>query len=423
MDEKLLKRMAACSFTFMMMIVIISSVVSNYNYTLTYAGSSDLISKISSGQEDRLNGNKLQSGHQEDNKVTKQLGDKYILIKKPDKSEYTVNLEDLYMERAIRLTVTGPKGKEINPIYVERMNQGQEFTGIPSQKSDKDGKKDKTSEETDTLEEEINQESNLLVPEKISATGQVSAYITNSSVQDPVKDLSIEYRQKEGSTSSTAIINISLDCVYAFVIYQDDNYIYVDLRRPKDVYDKIVVIDAGHGGKDGGTYSKDKEYFEKDVNLSIVLKLKEILDKKDIKVYYTRTEDKTLYLNPRVNFANEVEADLFISIHCNSSESSKPQGAEVLYNENQTGYGFTSKRLAEIALEEISPVIGRVNRGIVPGSEMVIVGKSKVPVALIEVAFMSNQEDLNFLVQEDNKTKIAEAIYKGIVRALREKEN
>ncbi len=221
----------------------------------------------------------------------------------------------------------------------------------------------------------------------------------------------------------TAAITISLDYIYAPVLFQDEEYIYIDLRRPKDVYDKIVVIDAGHGGKDCGTYSKDQQYYEKDMNLGIVLKLKEILDREDIKVYYTRTDDKTLFLNPRVNFANEVEADLFISIHCNSNESSQPGGTEVLYNEKQQGAGLTSKRLAEIALDEITGVIPKVNRGLVPGSEMVVVGKAKVPVALIEVAFMSNQEDLNFLLQEENKIKIAEAVQRVINRAFDEKKN
>lgn len=422
MDEKLLKRMAACSFTFMIMVVIMSAIVSNYDYTLTYAGSSDLKSGTSSSDKNASNEGNLQNVDKNNSSVKKRLGDKYILIKKPDKSSYNINLEDLYMDRSIRLSITGLKGDTINGTHVSRINHEQEFTGIPDQKSEEEAIESNTSEKNSDLSKEVNnQEGNLLVPKMISATGKVSDYTINSqtSMQDPVKSFTIEYKQKTGSKSSTAIITITLDYIYASVVYQDDNYIYIDLRRPKDVYEKIVVIDAGHGGKDGGTYSRDQKYFEKDINLDIVLKLKEILDKEDIKVYYTRIEDKTIYLNPRVNFANEVEADLFISIHCNSSDSTKPGGAEVLYNEKQQGEGLTSKKLAEFSLEEISKVIGKVNRGLVPGSEMVVVGKAKVPVALIEVAFMSNQEDLNFLLQEDNKIKIAEAIHKIMNRALK----
>lgn len=427
MDEKLLKRMAAGSFSLLVMVVMVSTILSNYDHIIIYAGSAGLKSGSSSGQEGG-NGYQLSPNHSQDttaealdNSVPDQLGDKYIIINKPDNSDYNVSLEDLYMDRSIRLSVTGLKKEVFNGISVARVNQGHEFTGMPSQSGAGKAILDSALKETGAFSANFNtQGDKILVPEVISATGKVSDYgiQPQKAATDPVKDFKIEYSQEADITSLTAIINISLDYIYAPVLYQDDEYIYIDLRRPKDVYNKIVVIDAGHGGKDCGTYSKDQQYYEKDMNLGIVLKLKEILDRDDIKVYYTRTGDKTLYLNPRVNFANEAEADLFISIHCNSSESSQPGGTEVLYNEKQQGDGFTSKQLAEIALDEITGVIPRVNRGLVPGSEMVVVGKSKVPVALIEVAFMSNQEDLNFLLQEENKLEIAQAVHRVIIRAF-----
>ncbi len=432
MDEKLLKRMAAGSFSLLVMVVMVSTILSNYDHIIIYAGSAGLKSGSSSGQEGGkgylLSANDSQDKGAEifNNSIPELLGDKYIIINKPDKSDYSVSLEDLYMDRCIRLSVKGLKKEVFNGTSVARVNQEQEFTGIPNQGASGKAIADKTLEEIGALPADFNtQEDKILIPEVISAVGKVSDYGTQpqEAVTDPVKDFKIEYKQEADETSLTAVITISLDYIYAPALYQDDEYIYIDLRRPKDVYDKIVVIDAGHGGKDCGTYSKDQKYYEKDMNLGIVLKLKEILDREDIKVYYTRTDDKTLFLNPRVNFANEVEADLFISIHCNSNESSQPGGTEVLYNEKQQGDGFTSKQLAEIALDEITGVIPKVNRGLVPGSEMVVVGKAKIPVALIEVAFMSNQEDLNFLLQEENKIKIAEAVHRIIIRAFDEQKN
>jgi N-acetylmuramoyl-L-alanine amidase len=241
-------------------------------------------------------------------------------------------------------------------------------------------------------------------------------------ISDPVKGFNIEYTKDDSLNLYTATINIALDNIYAPILYQDEDNIYIDLSRPKDVYKKIIVIDAGHGGTDCGTFSKGELYYEKDINLSILSYLKEILDQKDIKVYYTRTTDKTVYLNPRVNLANDLEADFFLSIHCNSNESSVPDGSEVLYNELvQTG-GFQSKQLAQICMEEILKVTQKVNRGLVNGSEMVIIKKANMPVALTEVGFMSNQGDLDFLLQDENRKKIAGALYNVIVRAYEELE-
>ncbi len=442
MDEKLLKHMAVNSFALMLMVVLISLVISHYDNTLIYAGSSGVNGgssnlKYNGSSDNILN---MGSGKQIDLKdgaiydvsVRQQLGEKYIMIKKPEKSYYNVNLEDLYMDRSVRLTIAGLKEEIIDGSTIVRVNQKSEFTGLtdsgtadtakPSRISNTQLGKDTLPYQTSLTEDPKGEK--LLIPEVISATGEVTDYgtVSNQRPADPVLDYDINYKLEESTGRFTATINIALDFIYAPILFQDEEYIYIDLRRPKDIYDKIVVIDAGHGGKDCGTYSQDEEYYEKDMNLSMVLCLKEILDQENFKVYYTRTTDKTIFLNPRVNFANDVDADLFISIHCNSNESSEPGGSEVLYNELQQGGGFQSKQLAEIALEEITNITHRVNRGLVPGSEMVVVGKSKVPMALIEVAFMSNQEDLDFLLKEKNKRSIAEAVYKTILRAFEELE-
>jgi N-acetylmuramoyl-L-alanine amidase len=202
-------------------------------------------------------------------------------------------------------------------------------------------------------------------------------------------------------------------------LYEDENNIYLSLKKPKDVYNTIVVIDAGHGGKDVGASSKDERYYEKDINLSIMKHLQDLLKKQDIRVYYTRNEDETVFLNPRVNLANEVEADLFLSIHCNSNESTAPSGTEVLYNENQSGEGFLSEEFAQIVLDEIVGLTGKINRGLVPASEMVVVGKANMPVALVETAFMSNTKELQFLTDEKNQIKLAKALSTAINKAIK----
>lgn len=334
-------------------------------------------------------------------RIKSDIGNKYILIKDiGDNSAYTIQ-ED-YINRKIILTLKYLKDKSLNASNIVRVNNGQVFGG--------------------PLSEETEEKGEYLIPEVLDAEGDISDYgqLPPTLDADPVKNCIIKYENSDNMTYS-AEIQFTLDYLYAPIIYEEDSQIYIALKKPAEVYDDIVVLDAGHGGKDPGAESKDGSCYEKEINLNILLYLKEILDKENIKVYYTRTEDDTVFLNPRVNLANEAEADLFMSIHCNSSESSQPRGVEVLYKSDWNQGDFSSESLARIALEKLQGVTGYVNRGLVAGDEMVIINKSKVPVALIEVGFLSNQEELAFLKSDTKERQVAQTVAEIIKKALAEK--
>ena len=229
----------------------------------------------------------------------------------------------------------------------------------------------------------------------------------------------------------TLSLSITFDHLYVPFLYEDEAYYYLALKRPREVYDRIVVIDAGHGGKHPGTMSPDKDYAEKDINLAIALELKNFLDtREDIKVYYTRLEDETVYLRPRVTLANEAEADCFISIHSNAFWNSNVHGTEVLYREEelspkgtiQSRTGITSKQLASICLEEVTSLLQTNDRGIWKDEETYILKHAQVPAALIEVAFLTNEEDLKLLCEPESQKQAAKGIYEAILK-LYEKED
>ena len=94
--------------------------------------------------------------------------------------------------------------------------------------------------------------------------------------------------------------------------------------------DFIVVIDAGHGGKDPGALSANKSIREKDVTLQVALMVGETIKKKhpEVNVMYTRQKDVFVGLNDRARMANKANADLFISIHCNAATNRSAKGAE-----------------------------------------------------------------------------------------------
>src|SRR5690606_3687675 len=116
-----------------------------------------------------------------------------------------------------------------------------------------------------------------------------------------------------------------------------------------------VVLDAGHGGKDSGT-TGGKNYREKDIVLQIVLKLGKILEEHDdIEVIYTRKKDVFLKLIERANIANNADADLFVSVHCNASKSTQPYGAETYVlglHRNKDNLDVAMRENSVIYLEE-----------------------------------------------------------------------
>ena len=219
------------------------------------------------------------------------------------------------------------------------------------------------------------------------------------------------------------MIEITLDSVYETECTVEDGYLFLDFVKPKEMYQSVVVIDAGHGGKAPGATKQG--ILEKDLNLGIAMKLRTLLEETDqnIGVYYTREEDKNPSFEQRVQLANEAEADLFISIHNNSTADgvmSSVNGTEVMYDEKKSEEGLSDRHLAEICLEETTAALGSKNNGLTKGNGIFIIRNSMVPAALIEVGFMTNQQELDLLKTEEYQMQAAQGIYNAIMRALAE---
>ena len=119
--------------------------------------------------------------------------------------------------------------------------------------------------------------------------------------------------------------------------------------------------------------------------------------------------------------ANKAGADLFISVHNNSTKSgrmSSINGTAVMYDEEKASEENGSMQLAQICLEEMTAALGSTSKGIVKGHEIYIIRTAEMPVALIEVGFMTNQDELNRLNDEAYQKEAAQAIYNAIYRAF-----
>ncbi len=188
--------------------------------------------------------------------------------------------------------------------------------------------------------------------------------------------------------------------------------LYVDFTG--NMHKKIVVIDAGHGGHDPGAQYED--YNESDLNLKMLLYLKEYLDKSGIKAYYSRETDVFYSLYDRAAIAENVDADMFISIHHNASTNKETNGTYVYYSELDTYSslnGLTSEILAQYMQDALVNTLNTTDWGI-KAANFVVVRDSKAPAVLLEIGFMSNHDELSRLVKNSFSKKAAKAIYKTI---------
>lgn len=227
----------------------------------------------------------------------------------------------------------------------------------------------------------------------------------------------------------------------------------------------IVVIDAGHGGKDGGA-TRDK-YKEKDINLGVALKLGKLIENNmnDVKVVYTRKTDVFVDLYKRSDIANKAKANLFISIHTNSTASKTTQasGADTYilglarseenlavakrensvillednYSKRYEGFDpnspesniifeFMTDKYMEQSLQfasyvqsGFSRVAKRKDRGVLQAGFLVL-RESGMPSVLIELGFINNPSEAKYLSSEAGQTAMAQSIFSGLEKHKRD---
>ena len=220
---------------------------------------------------------------------------------------------------------------------------------------------------------------------------------------------------------------------------------------------QTVVIDAGHGGKDAGAVGKKGK--EKDITLAVAKKTGEYIKKKypDVKVVYTRNKDVFVELIERARIANRNNADMFISIHCNSvANSPKTNGAEtfimgdhrnsanlavakrenasILYESNaeenyggfdpnsteayiafsfiQSEFKQHSLEMAELIQNELVTKAKRGDRGVQQAGFMVLY-KTAMPSVLVELGFISNPAEEQYMMSSDGQDYLASAVYRA----------
>lgn len=188
---------------------------------------------------------------------------------------------------------------------------------------------------------------------------------------------------------------------------------------PGDAF--VIVVDPGHGGYDPGKVS-ESGIKEKDINLSIALKLKKRLSDMGYSVFLTRDEDMSLAdpgnknkkqsdLNARISMAKERDAQLYISIHQNSYSSQPVKGAQVFYYETSKEGMLLAQSIQKHLISEADPSNTRSPKG---STSYMILEKCPCTAVIVECGFLSNYEECALLCSDDYQEKICGAIAAAI---------
>ncbi|WP_425596607.1 N-acetylmuramoyl-L-alanine amidase [Soehngenia longivitae] len=220
-------------------------------------------------------------------------------------------------------------------------------------------------------------------------------------------------------TLNTTIITMNLNKKISYNLDTNSSFFKINVKSedtiPTNPSGKTIVIDAGHGGKDPGALSI-LGFKEKDINLSIALKLENALRQKGYNVIMTRNNDTYVDLYERPKIANQVKADLFISIHCNSTLLSSVNGLEILYcPATESQYKTVDQYpLAKSIHDSIISSTGINSRGIKKRSDLAVLRLTEMPAVLIETAFLSNADDSQKLIQDSFQEKVVQGIVNGV---------
>lgn len=203
---------------------------------------------------------------------------------------------------------------------------------------------------------------------------------------------------------------------------KEEPVITLVVNRPRNAHGKLsekhIVIDPGHGGTSKGAVGRDggSVVYEKDINLAIALKVRDMLAKEKATVTLTREDDSTVDLYDRPKMANEKGADFFISIHCDSTPKPNSASGTTTYYHASDPDG---RALAQAIQKYVSAVTGLPNRGAqtdtaIYQSGFAVLRRSEMPAVLIEVAFINNDKDRAKLKDPKFQKKVAEAIVAGL---------
>lgn len=181
---------------------------------------------------------------------------------------------------------------------------------------------------------------------------------------------------------------------------------------------KLIVIDPGHGGKDPGAISGTLKLYESHIVLDVSQRLNKLLLAAGFRTYMTRVDDTTIATQDRYEVANQLNADLFVSVHANSFTREEINGIETLYypSEKNPDDFRDNKKIAQIFQSELIRILQGHNRGLFQRENLPTLRETKMPAVLVEIGYLSNRIEEAKIATEEYRQKAAEAMFSAIVK-------
>jgi N-acetylmuramoyl-L-alanine amidase len=251
---------------------------------------------------------------------------------------------------------------------------------------------------------------NILMVDIYGATSN-SNWITQLKTVKEVHN--VWYEQKENDVFRV-YIRLKSEKNWGHFIYYAKNVLHIRIKRqPSDkIKNLVIAVDAGHGGSNSGASGLTSKALEKEYTLKIAKALEAKLKSKGATVFMTRTEDVDVSMIDRTLMLRQQDPDLMISIHLNSSGNANAKGVSTYYRY------LAFRPLSQYVLDRMLE-LGLNNFGNIGGFNFALSGPTEYPNCLVEVAFLSNAEDEQKILDEKFHRQVADKIYEGIRDWLR----
>lgn len=237
--------------------------------------------------------------------------------------------------------------------------------------------------------------------------------------------ISSDARVKQGVLSEEngiTRLKLQMTGLYEHQYMFENGELELSFVRPQELYDKIVVLDAAHGGTDSGSTGHGVK--EKELTLELTEKIRNLMEGSGIRVYCTRTDDTGVSAEERTAFVNELHADMLVSVRVGADETNdKVYGIQTFYNGVYFIPYFGNIELADLLERSTVSAVGGKANGLFEADEQdVLLRNVQIPAAAIEVGYLTNSEEAGLLSMDEYKIKLAEGIAEALRSAFERKE-
>ncbi len=239
---------------------------------------------------------------------------------------------------------------------------------------------------------------------RIFIGGAQEQFYATHAVQGDVAPIVVADRETQ---RSGVLLRLRMDSVYEFQTSMDGDTLKIQAAKPKDLYPVVVVVDPAVCPKQ---INAEGEENSEELTLAVCRLLAQQWNKEQVKLYFTRTEDRKTTDKERIALVNAVEADFYIQLDLAQDEDVTRYGIRGRYNGEYFIPGFGNVELADILTRNVTIAAGNRAVGLAEAQEDSVLHKLQIPAAGIELGYLSNTQENGLLAQDSYRQKLADGV-------------